>query len=113
MTSLDESFGYSAAAWALGGAAVLKAGRKSDGVGSIQLNEKGGATAPEKEKRSPSESDSDGRLMELLSALKRCGRYVCCANKGTQRPRNPATAEIARLVISESSTKTLRTRAKS
>jgi hypothetical protein len=88
---------------ALGGAVVLKAGRKSGGVDSIQLNEKGEATAPEKEKRCPSESDSDGRLIELFSALKGSGRYVCCANKGRQRPRNPATAESARLVISESS----------
>jgi hypothetical protein len=100
---LDESFGYAAAAVALGGAAVLKAGRKSGGVSSIQLNEKAGTTPPEKEKRCPSESDSDGRSIELFSALKRSGRYVCCANKGRQRPRNPATAESARLVTIESS----------
>ena len=88
---------------ALDGTVVLKAGRKSGVVGSIQLNEKGAATAPEKEKRCPSESDSDGRLMELFSALKRSGRYVCCADKGRHRPRNPATAKSARLVMNESS----------
>src|SRR5207245_8882781 len=107
LTSLDESLPGGAEALGFGGAVAFKAGRKSGGVGSIQVN------ALKKEKRCPSESASDGkRSKELFSALKKCGRSVCCADKGRERPRNPAKAESARLVMRESSVKQSREPAK-
>ncbi|MEY2541309.1 MAG: hypothetical protein QOI22_911, partial [Verrucomicrobiota bacterium] len=75
--------------------AMLKAGRKSGVVLS---------TALKKEKDPPSESVSDGsRKAEEFSALK-IGS-LCCANKGRQRLRNPATADSARLAMDNSQPK--------